>query len=306
MQKVSVIIPTYRRSKYLIRAIESVLNQTYKDIEIIIIDDNGKGTEDQIDTQIRLQEYIDKNEIIYIPLEKNSGGSAARNVGINKSTGKYIALLDDDDEFMPQKIELQVSKLESLGDEYKAVYSSFVRIYEDKEIEYHNEKQGNLFETIVNMELDTDAGSTLMFDRDVLEKVGGFDESYKRHQDIELIARIAFYYKIAVVEAICVKKYEYRTNAPKKAIDKDKNRMHYVEKMLPYVEKAGIDKEYFIYKHNFDIAKQYLKEKDIKNMMKKIKESKKPFKAFVNIGKDALKYRRTKELKFNGNEKGEK
>ena len=300
MEKVSVIIPTYKRSKYLIRAIKSVLNQTYENIEIIIVDDNGKGTEDQLDTELRLKEFIDKNQIVYVPLEKNSGGSAARNVGINKSTGKYIALLDDDDEFMPQKVELQVKKLESLGEEYKAVYSSFIRIYEDQEIKYYNNKQGNLFETIVNMELDTDAGSTLMFDRDVLEKIKGFDESYKRHQDIELIARIAFYYKIAVVEEICVKKYEYRTNAPKKAIDKEKNRMHYVDKMLPYVEKSGINKKYFIYKHNFDIAKQYLKEKDIKNMFRKIKDSKKPFKATFNIIKDAFKYKKTKELKFNG------
>ena len=60
MEQVSVIIPTYKRSKYLIRAIKSVLNQTYENIEIIIVDDNGKGTEDQLDTELRLKEFIDK------------------------------------------------------------------------------------------------------------------------------------------------------------------------------------------------------------------------------------------------------
>ena len=82
MKRVSVIIPTYKRSKYLIRAINSILNQTYKNVEIIVVDDNGKNTPDQIETEKELQKYINNKHIIYSVHEKNKNGAAARNTGV--------------------------------------------------------------------------------------------------------------------------------------------------------------------------------------------------------------------------------
>lgn len=105
---VSVIIPTYARSQYICRAIDSVLNQTYKNIEVIVVDDNGENTENQLATFQTLKSYIDKEQITYITHKTNRNGSAARNTGIFNAKGEYICLLDDDDEFFPEKVEKQV------------------------------------------------------------------------------------------------------------------------------------------------------------------------------------------------------
>lgn len=100
---VSVIIPTYKRATTLLDAIRSVLNQTYKNIEIVIVDDNGKGTYEQLETERLLKQYIENQQIIYIVHEYNKNGSAARNTGLMASHGAYINFLDDDDKMYPQK-----------------------------------------------------------------------------------------------------------------------------------------------------------------------------------------------------------
>ena len=94
---VSVIIPTYKRSKSLNRAIDSVLSQTYPNIEIIVVDDNGKGSKYQLETEKSLEKYIKTDKIKYIIHDVNRNGSAARNTGFKHSRGEYINFLDDDD-----------------------------------------------------------------------------------------------------------------------------------------------------------------------------------------------------------------
>lgn len=105
---VSVIIPTYKRSvSFLSRAIDSVLNQTYPNIEIIVVDDNPAFPEIRQEIEKYIRE-LNSDKVIYYQNEKNLGGSLTRNVGIQLSHGDYIAFLDDDDEFMERKIELQL------------------------------------------------------------------------------------------------------------------------------------------------------------------------------------------------------
>ena len=105
---VSVIIPTYKRLGMLGRAIDSVLNQTYNNIEIIIVDDNNEDSEYRKETERFMKKYDDNIEIKYVKHKQNKNGAAARNTGINNANGVYIAFLDDDDEFSPKKIELQI------------------------------------------------------------------------------------------------------------------------------------------------------------------------------------------------------
>jgi len=90
---VSVIIPTYKRSNYIIRAINSVINQTYKNIEIIVVDDDKLNHEFSIATENKFKEFIRKGKVLYIKHNNNRGVSAARNTGIEKVQGKYIAFL---------------------------------------------------------------------------------------------------------------------------------------------------------------------------------------------------------------------
>jgi glycosyltransferase involved in cell wall biosynthesis len=109
MPKVSVILPTHNRRKALQRAIQSVLDQTCKDYELIVVND---GSTD--DTAHYLSTLKIKT-LRSIHLDRNRGGSIARNQGIDHSNGEYIAFLDDDDAWEPNKLELQVSML-STGD----------------------------------------------------------------------------------------------------------------------------------------------------------------------------------------------
>ena len=107
---VSVIIPAYNVEKYIRNAIDSVLGQTYKDIEIIVVDD---GSTDG--TKKSLEPYIKDNKIIYL-YQNNRGLSGARNSGIKTAKGEYIALLDADDLFYPSKIEKQLIYMENNKD----------------------------------------------------------------------------------------------------------------------------------------------------------------------------------------------
>ena len=110
---VSVVIPTYSRSDMLTRAMESVNAQTYPNIEIVVVDDNGKGTNQQLETQARVLAFETRPgvELHYVVREKNGGGSLARNTGIDASKADFVAFLDDDDEFLPRKLELQMEPM---------------------------------------------------------------------------------------------------------------------------------------------------------------------------------------------------
>ena len=118
---VSILIPTYKRTDKLKKSIKSALNQTYENIEIIVIDDNDPETLDREKNEILMDQMKKEyKNIVYIKHEKNKNGAAARNTGIKKAKGKYIAFLDDDDEFFKQKIEIQYKYLKE-NPNFKAV-----------------------------------------------------------------------------------------------------------------------------------------------------------------------------------------
>lgn len=200
---VSVVIPTYKRPENLIRAIESVLKQTYDSIEIIVVDDNGLGTENQIRTYQILKDYIKNQQIKYIPHEKNQNGAAARNTGIFNAKGDYICFLDDDDEFFPNKIEKQIEALRNLDSSWGGVYCNSIDriITKDKTIEkfVQNIPSNNLKEDLLLC--NTRFGSSsLMLRKEICIQMGGFDETFKRHQDWEFLVRLLRQYKLKLVE----------------------------------------------------------------------------------------------------------
>ncbi len=107
--KVSVIVPTYERSELITRAIDSIFAQTWKDIEVIVIDDNIPDSMWQKKTRERLKKYNIYSNFVYLTTSGKIGGGAARNLGIRHATGEYITFLDDDDRFLPEKIEKQLA-----------------------------------------------------------------------------------------------------------------------------------------------------------------------------------------------------
>lgn len=270
---VSVVIPTYGGVEYLHRCIDSALNQTYKDIEVIVVDDNGIGTFNQIETYRQMQKYASNKRIKYICHEKNMNGSAARNTGVKNASGKYIALLDDDDVFNKDKIERQVKLLESLSDDYAFVYCSH-EIYRDGEKvqTVHATHSGNLFYEKVSGRINIQT-SGILIKKNIYIEVGGFDESFRRHQDWEFIERIMFKYKIMADDFIGYKRYLYGRSDAVNPLQSKERRLHYLYKMDPYFKTLTV-KQYqeVIYYHRFDIAFRFLKRKNISGFIREIGE----------------------------------
>lgn len=193
--KVTVIIPTYNRADLLDRSIGSVLNQTYQDYECIVVDDNspGSGTE-------RVVSSYDSEKLTYIQHEENRGSGAARNTGIRNATGSYLAFLDDDDEWFPEKLEKQVALFDTLPDEYGLVYCWMNYIDGDGRVsrKYRPRYRGYVFPQVLDGQR-IGACSTLVVRRAVADDVGGFDESLPRGVDGDFIRRVCRTYKVDYV-----------------------------------------------------------------------------------------------------------
>lgn len=238
---VSIIVPTRNRAKLLKRAIDSILRQTYKDYEIIIIDGNSTD-----ETQTVIHGYNDSRIRYYLQeIEKN--GAQATNEGIEKARGKYIAFLDDDDEWLPEKLEKQVRLLDSLSDDYGMVYC-WMDYYDQDGILLHQTHptiKGEIFEQVLLTE-SIGGTPTYFVRKSVIEKVGGFDTNLVFGDDGEFVRRIAKFYKIDFVPEVLAKVYVnhgYRRQS-------DLNEETYIEAIsaLNYI----IDK----YREDFDARPQ--------------------------------------------------
>jgi glycosyltransferase involved in cell wall biosynthesis len=190
--KVSVIIPSYNCGQYVTKAIDSVLEQTYKEYEIILVDDGSKdGTKKTVEKYLQ---FINFNYIY----QQNKGLAAARNIGIRNARGKYIALLDADDWWSPTKLEKQIKVFE--GDsEIELVHSNVYVAYEENKekiepycmnIDYNKLSKKKLFEKILFWEADI-CVPTIIIKKTLLDKVGYFDEklSYLGCEDREFCLR---------------------------------------------------------------------------------------------------------------------
>lgn len=190
---VSIIIPTYKRADMLKRAIDSALRQTYKNIEVIVVDDNDPDTEYRKITEDIMRPYQNELRVVYIQHLKNMNGAVARNTGIKASKGDWISFLDDDDLYLPEKVEKQVNYLKE-HKEHNAVYCG--RIQKGKRI--MGVISGDLSQHLLQLSF-TPTTPALMFRRSVFEQIGGFDEQFRRHQDLELLLR---YFKTNTIGAV--------------------------------------------------------------------------------------------------------
>ena len=173
---VSVIIPTYKRAEFLIRAIDSVLNQNYTYIEVIVVDDNGKGQQQEITRSI-VNKY---DAVALITYEKNKGACYARNSGVKKASGDIIMFLDDDDYYLPEKVDVQCKIFEN--NKIDACLCAMKRIDDENNniISEENFPRGeDLKSYILNGNCFT---SMIAIKRHVFNKIGGFSE-ISRFQD---------------------------------------------------------------------------------------------------------------------------
>lgn len=181
--KVSAIITTHNRPDVLPRALNSVLNQTYHDIELIVVSD---GQFESTDNYMR--QYQNNKNIIYVKYLKPRGANYARNQGLKTSSGEYVAFLDDDDEWLPDKVKMQVNKFEE-NKELALVYGGKNIIYTNNGIKYRSIPNPVLKENIL---LGNFVGTTscVMVRRDLAIECGMFDENLKALQDYDLWIRL--------------------------------------------------------------------------------------------------------------------
>lgn len=187
---VSVIITTYGASRFLVRAINSVLKQSFPDIEIIVVDDNDPSSEERKKTEEMLLPFQNNHRIKYIQHEKNKNGSAARNTGIAASNGDFIAFLDDDDLYFPEYILKAVETL-SKHDEYDGVCFDVARLYKDiiTDIQYYEDEHVlTIKDILIGTAIGT--GSNIFLRSKTVKQIGGFDVRFNRKQDLEFMIRI--------------------------------------------------------------------------------------------------------------------
>lgn len=202
---VSVVIPTHNRADLLPRAIESVLKQTYNNIEIIVVSDGSTDNTKEI-----VNAYSCKDQRVkFIEYFPACGGNIARNTGIEAAGGAYIAFLDDDDEWLQTKLEKQVKLLEQDAN-IGLVYTGVHIIYVNENVEYNSLSKvcGDLKKRIL---IDNCVGttSTVMLKKEVLQKSGMFDVNLKALQDYDLWIRVAQHADIAVVPEPMINYYNY-------------------------------------------------------------------------------------------------
>lgn len=201
--KVSVIIPTYDRKHTLTRAIESVLNQTYQLYEIIVVDDCSKdGTFDWVQTR-----YPFINLIRLSSANPPRGVSYARNQGIKMAKYDWLALLDSDDEWLPQKLERQIQlitdKSNSLFCHTNEIWiRNGIRVNQMKK---HQKYGGYIFNKC--LDICRISPSSSLFHKSVLDEVGNFDEKLKVCEDYDLWLRISAKYDILFLDEALIKKY---------------------------------------------------------------------------------------------------
>lgn len=229
MSEVSVVITAYNNSDSIRHSINSALSQSYSNIEIIIVDDASTDGTLEI-----IEEYESHRRVKIKKHSRNRGGSAARNTGIAVASGEYIALLDGDDYWKVNKIEDQVSLIESSPSEVVAVYCGFevkprgvVKTREavaDLLNTDGNQKEPNsvpeeggedLIPYVLSMELKTGGSSSFLFRRSVAEEIDGFDERFPRHQDWEFLIRLLDQGAIRKVDRPLFIKNEDGAHSPK-------------------------------------------------------------------------------------------
>ncbi len=238
---VTVYMPTHNRSDLLPRAIESVLNQTYKNLELIVVDDGSKDNTIEI-----LEKYSKKDtRVRFFRHEKAKGACAARNLAIENAKGQYITGLDDDDLFEEDRLSYF---MENLNDRFSFITTPLIQYYsEDNKKIFRSKKsivtkKEILYENVV--------GNQVFTKTEILKKLGGFDIEFKAWQDYEMWTRIVIAYGDGLI--LSKPTYTVRFDHELNRITKSKNRLTGIKQ---YLNKYAyqMDKEQ-INRHNLSIC----------------------------------------------------
>jgi len=230
MPNISVIIHTYNNEKLIAETIESVLRQTYKDYEIIVVDD---GSTDN--TRTVLQPYMDRMRYHY---KENGGIPSAKNAGIRLSEAGFIAFLDHDDLWVPDKLKIQIDYFNK-NPQVGLVYSKYITFSNGKELRTNPKKgySGWVFSKLISRSFIQT--STVMVKRECLDAVGPFDESFTLSDEYDLFLRIAKRYQCGFVDKELTRYRIHDRNASKDDLRFDMENLKVFKKI--YDNSNGLD-----------------------------------------------------------------
>ncbi len=226
MKTISVIIPTYNRAWVLLRAISSVLYQSFSDYELIIVDDGSTDNTTEL-----LNSYFKDIHIISIP--QNMGVSHARNVGIEASSSTFISFLDSDDYWFAQKLETQIRFFERNPDAL-ICQTDELWIRDGRRVnprKKHRKPSGDIFEK--SLSLCVVSPSAVMLKREIFDEVGMFDENLPACEDYDLWLRIASRYPVYLIDRpLVVKTGGHRDQLSRSIAGLDKYRIYSIMKII--------------------------------------------------------------------------
>jgi len=214
--KISVIIPTYNRAHLIGRAIKSVLNQTYQDFEVIVVDDGSTDNTQEIIKKFQEQDKGVRN----IRHEKNNGSAAARNSGIKAAKGEYIAFQDSDDEWLPEKLYKHMMIFKKVEKKIGVVYSGFWKIRNGKKLYIPSphvfQKEGNIHKELLKGNFIGMPASVVR--KECFTKIGNFDIKIPHLEDWELWIRISKYYEFKYIPEPLMISYYIQGSVNEKSI----------------------------------------------------------------------------------------
>lgn len=221
--QVSVIIPTYNSSQFLYEAVQSVLQQTLTDIEIIVVDD---GSTDK--TSELMQQFGNKVNYIY---QENQGVSAARNNGIKASRGKYVAFLDSDDIWLPTKLEKQIKALNE-NPKNKVCYTEYFSVSEKMTPQDLRRIRSDVsvLQDLLLVGNVVGPPSTVVAEREMFERIGGFDESLSLSADWDMWIRLACVTEFIFLNEPLVKYRLHKSNMSRNVRLLEEDTMRLLEK----------------------------------------------------------------------------
>lgn len=234
---VSVVIPTYGRNEYLTDAVESVLNQTYSNIELLIVDDASPVP---IEETLGAVSFDPIRSVQFIRHEENAGANVARSSGIEAASGDYVAFLDDDDYWMETKLEKQVKAFETAGPEVGVVYVGKrvenERGYNDTIVEWEGEVVTDLL-----LGRNFNQFSSIMVRASVIEAAGLPDDRFPSWQDREWFFRLAQHCQFKPVpEPLTVRRTGHENRIGRRFEEKrDVTYPLFVKQYLPLAEEYG-------------------------------------------------------------------
>lgn len=252
MPLITVIIPTYGKPVFLEKSIISVLKQSFTDFELIIVDDNNPDTDERKETEKLLLTYLNIDKRIhYIKHEKNKNGAVARNTGFAVAKGKFIALLDSDDEYFPKRLQKCYDVMVNAPHNVAGVYTGCEFRRSGKTYQrYDRVKDGNFLVETLACQFKFCTGSNIFIRKEIVDELGGFDEKFLRHQDYEFLVRVFEKYKLVSIPEILVIKNNENFNLPnvEKMIDIKKQ---YLDKFQYILERLSLDEVNYIMHSNY-------------------------------------------------------